>query len=67
MKYYIATNPSAKLQLVGDLFEKQDYGFAFPEQSALRKIVNGCLLKLAEEGYFEELDRKWFGETPKHD
>ena len=60
LKYYVSTNPGSNLQLVGDLFEKQDYGFALPEKSPLRKDLNRALLKLAEEGYLDELDRKWF-------
>ena len=61
LKYYVSTNPDSKLQLVGDLFEKQDYGFALPEKSPLRKDINRALLKLTEDGYLDELDKKWFG------
>jgi ABC-type amino acid transport substrate-binding protein len=60
LKYYVSTNLGSKLQLVGDLFEKQDYGFALPEKSPLRKEINRALLKLTEEGYLDELDKKWF-------
>lgn len=60
LKHYVSTHPSSRLQLVGDLFEKQDYGFALPEKSPLRKEINRTLLKLTEEGYLEELDKKWF-------
>lgn len=60
LKYYVSTHASSKLQLVGDLVEKQDYGFALPEKSPLRKEINRALLKLTEEGFLEELDKKWF-------
>ena len=60
LKYYASTHASTKLQLVGDLVEKQDYGFALPEKSPLRKEINRALLKLTEEGFLEELDKKWF-------
>jgi ABC-type amino acid transport substrate-binding protein len=60
LKYYMSTNPNSKLQLVGDLLEKQDYGFTLPEKSPLRKDINRALLKLTEEGYLEELEKKWF-------
>ncbi len=62
LKYYVSTNPGSKLQLVGDLLEKQDYGFALPEKSPLRKELNRALLKLTEEGYLDELDKKWFAQ-----
>ena len=64
LKYYLSSNSSTKLHLAGDLFEKQDYGFALVDKSPLRKEINRALLKLAEEGYFEELDKKWFTATP---
>lgn len=60
LKYYLSTNSSNKLQLVGDLFEKQDYAFVLPEKSDLRKEINGALLKLTEEGFLDELDKRWF-------
>jgi ABC-type amino acid transport substrate-binding protein len=60
LRYYLGENPGTKLQLVGEIFDKQNYGFALPSQSPLRKDVNRALLKLAEEGFFVELDRKWF-------
>jgi ABC-type amino acid transport substrate-binding protein len=63
LKYYVSTNPGSKLQLVGDLIEKQDYGFALPEKSPLRKEINRALLKLSEEGYLDELEQKWFGSS----
>ena len=67
LKYYLTANTAGKLRLVGDLLEKQDYGFAFPDGSPLRKPVNEALLKLAEEGYLDELERKWFGPAPTRD
>ncbi|EDY18310.1 extracellular solute-binding protein family 3 [Chthoniobacter flavus Ellin428] len=64
LKFYLSNNSNAKLHLVGDLFEKQDYGFALVDKSPLRKQINEALLKLGEEGYFEDLDKKWFATTP---
>lgn len=64
LKFYLSNNSNSKLQLVGDLFEKQDYGFALTDKSPLRKEINRALLKLAEEGYFEELEKKWFAVAP---
>lgn len=64
LKFYLSTNSNSKLHLVGDLFEKQDYGFALADKSPLRKEINRALLKLGEEGYFEELEKKWFTAAP---
>jgi ABC-type amino acid transport substrate-binding protein len=60
VRYYVGAHPNAKFQLVGDLVEKQDYGFALPGNSPLRKEINRALLKLGEEGYLDELEQKWF-------
>lgn len=64
LKFYLSTNSNSKLHLVGDLFEKQDYGFALVDKSPIRKEINRALLKLGEEGYFEELEKKWFSAAP---
>ncbi|MEA3209719.1 MAG: polar amino acid transport system substrate-binding protein [Chthoniobacter sp.] len=60
LRYYLSENPGTKLQLVGEIFEKQKYGFALQQLSPLRKEINRALLKVAEEGFFEDLDKKWF-------
>ncbi|MDR3406451.1 MAG: transporter substrate-binding domain-containing protein [Chthoniobacter sp.] len=64
LKFYLSNNSNTKLHLVGDLFEKQDYGFALVDKSPLRKEINRALLKLGEEGYFDELEKKWFTASP---
>jgi ABC-type amino acid transport substrate-binding protein len=60
LRYYLASNPGAKLQLVGDIFDQQNYGIALRQSSPQRKAINTALLKLNEEGFFEELNKKWF-------
>ena len=63
LRYYIAQNPSASFSLVGQPFDPQDYGFALPLGSPLRKEINAALLKLQVSGWIGELEKKWF-ETP---
>jgi ABC-type amino acid transport substrate-binding protein len=60
LRYFLATHPGIKLQLVGDVFERQDYGIPLRQNSPYRKAINTALLKLSEENYFVELNRKWF-------
>ncbi len=64
LKFYLSSNSAPKLHLVGDLFEKQDYGFALMDKSPLRKEINRALLKLGEEGFFDDLEKKWFAASP---
>jgi polar amino acid transport system substrate-binding protein len=60
LRYYLSEHPGTRLQLVGDAFDKQNYGFPMQQQSPFRKEINRALLKVAEEGYFVDLDKKWF-------
>jgi polar amino acid transport system substrate-binding protein len=64
LRFYRAQHPDAGLQLVGTVFEKQDYGFALQQNSPHRKALNQALLTLAEKGVFEKLDKEWFASVP---
>ena len=52
---------NADVELAGGLFEKQHYGFAFPQGSPLREEANRALLGLRKSGVYDKLVRKWFG------
>ncbi len=60
LRYYRSTHPDSNLTLAGELFERQNYGFALQLGSPLRKVINEALLKLQDEGYLDELEKKWF-------
>jgi len=49
------------VRVAGPTFLEEKYGIMFPQNSALRKPVNEALLRLREEGVYQELQRKWFG------
>lgn len=59
--YYASHEGKGKVQTVGAIFRKENYGIAFPDKSPLRKRVNEVLLKLKENGTYEKLYTKWFG------
>ena len=59
--YYAKNNPDKKLGVVGDLFEKQSYGIGVSRGSPIRKEITRTILALREQGYFEELENKYFG------
>lgn len=59
--YYASHEGKGKLQTVGSIFRKENYGIAFPSNSPYRKPVNAALLKLKENGTYDQLYRKWFG------
>jgi len=51
---------NTKLELLPIRFDKQYYGFAFPENSALREQVNRAHLKLVNSGEYDILYKKYF-------
>lgn len=59
--YYVKNNPDKKLGVVGDVFERQSYGIGVPQGSPNRKEITRAILALREQGFFEELENKYFG------
>ena len=59
--YYASHEGKGKMQTVGSIFRKENYGIAFPTDSPYRKPVNEALLKLKENGTYDQLYKKWFG------
>ncbi len=51
-----------KLQMVGPVFQRQNYSFALQQDSTMREKLNQGLLKLTEQGVGNELRKKYFGE-----
>ena len=62
LAYKIRNMPKCPVQLVGPVFEHQDYGIAIPSGSDLRENINRSLLAISESGRLAELNKKWFGE-----
>ena len=49
-----------EVQLVGDLFDMQYYGFGLQRNSQLRKDINIVLLEIKESPKYKEIYNKWF-------
>jgi polar amino acid transport system substrate-binding protein len=60
LQYYAANEGKGRVQMVGTLFRKEDYGIVFPPGSPLRKRVNDALLALREDGSYQQLYDRWF-------
>ena len=58
--YYAASQGRNKVQIVGPMLRKENYGILFPRGSTLRKPVNEALLTLRENGTYDALYAKWF-------
>ncbi|HVF09663.1 MAG TPA: transporter substrate-binding domain-containing protein [Abditibacteriaceae bacterium] len=61
--HYAAHEGKGKVEIVGTVFRKENYGIAVPRHSALRKPINRALLSLQEDGTYQKLYDKWFSET----
>ncbi len=61
--YYAFNDGAGWAEVVGELFDKQDYAVVLPEHSILREVINRAILTVRENGYYNTLHRKWFGET----
>ena len=59
--YYASRDGKGKVQVVGSIFRKENYGIVFPPDSPYRKPVNEALLKIKEDGTYDRLYTKWFG------
>jgi polar amino acid transport system substrate-binding protein len=61
LRYAVNQSGDDKLQMVGPVFDRQNYAFALQDGSALRERINRALLALTERGVGTELRKKWFG------
>jgi polar amino acid transport system substrate-binding protein len=59
--YYAKNNADQQLGVVGEVFERQSYGIAVPQGSRYRKEISRAILVLREQGFFDELENKYFG------
>ena len=59
--YYAANQGKGKVQVVGPIFNEETYGIALPTGSAYRKPINEALLRLKQDGTYDQLYTKWFG------
>ncbi|WP_123794010.1 transporter substrate-binding domain-containing protein [Pacificibacter maritimus] len=61
LAYYVKTHPKSDLKLVGPVFLAENYGIALPSNSPLSEDINQSLLELRENGTYDRLYKKWFG------
>lgn len=64
LSYYAAHDGAEFGRMVGQIFLRENYGIAFPSGSPLVEEFNQSLLGLREDGSYDKIHRKWFGNTP---
>ena len=60
--FHASHSGAGKVSVVGAMFDHQDYGIALTAGSALREDINRTLLHLRENGVYDWIYDKWFGE-----
>ena len=63
LQNYASNEGAGKVKVVGSIFEKQSYGIALKSQSPYREPINQALLKLMENGTYDRIHQKWFGQA----
>lgn len=67
VRYYVRRDTSTDLKTVGGILRGEQYGMAFPEGSPMVETVNQALKILRENGTYDRIYAKWFGEPPEAD
>jgi len=61
--YYIAKSGEKDVRVVNELLTSEDYGIAMAKDNQeLQKKVDDALKKLKENGKYDEIYKKWFGQ-----
>lgn len=63
LAYYVNTSGRDIGEMVGPVFIPENYGIALPTDSVLKEQLNQSLLRLRENGTYEALYLKWFGQS----
>jgi glutamine transport system substrate-binding protein len=65
--YFAQTQGKGRAKVVGPLYEGQQYGIAFTSGSKWLEPSNKALAAMKEDGTYDEIYKKWFGEAPSKD
>ena len=63
LQNYAAKEGVGKAKVVGSTFERQSYGIALKTNSPYREEINQAILSIVEDGTYDKIYQKWFGET----
>ena len=62
LQYLAAKRGKGVLQIVGPIFRPEKYGIAMAAGSPLRKQINETLLKMYEDGAYEDIHKRYFSQ-----
>jgi ABC-type amino acid transport substrate-binding protein len=62
LKYFVKNSGKKKCKIVGDMFDRQYYGFALQQNSPYRETLNESLVDFMRTDEYWDLHEKWFGD-----
>lgn len=62
LTYYVHEQGNSDLEVIGETFEEEFTAIALTPNSPYREPINQALLTIFEDGTFDEIYLKWFGE-----
>ena len=62
LRYYVTYEGADVAELAGAVFQSEDYGLAFARNSPLRQAVDESLLAMRQDGTYDEIRAKYFGD-----
>lgn len=62
MLYYTNQNPDSGCKVVGDLVDGCQYGIVLQKDSEYTEYINAALAKFHEDGTYDAIYEKWFGQ-----
>ncbi|GEN28486.1 amino acid ABC transporter substrate-binding protein [Halovibrio variabilis] len=65
--YFSQTRGEGRTKVVGPLYEGQQYGIVFHKGSKWVEPTNEALAAMQEDGTYDEIYAKWFGEAPSEE
>ncbi|MBO0680697.1 transporter substrate-binding domain-containing protein [Mycolicibacterium sp. S2-37] len=62
LRYYVAHMGAGVAAVTGPVFDDEFYGFAMTQGNPLRQPLNQSLLEIREDGTYDMIHKKWFGD-----
>ncbi|MGE2832895.1 transporter substrate-binding domain-containing protein [Mycobacterium sp. SMC-4] len=62
LRHYVAHAGNGVAGVTGPVFHEEDYAFALPLGSPLRGPIDQALLEIREDGTYDLIKEKWFGD-----
>lgn len=63
LAYYVMGRGKRHARLIDRVYRPENYGIALPTGSAIREEIDQALLRLREDGTYDDLVDRWFGTT----